>query len=64
MTVHRTGDRVIYHGSVTEAHGPAVVVSECPCGTCQVQGLTRYILTGLETGLVLSHVRAGSFHRE
>lgn len=52
---------VIYHGSIAEAHGPAVLVAECACGFCQEDtSLFRWILA-LPSGGELHHVRAESF---
>ncbi|GGM15818.1 hypothetical protein GCM10011594_39820 [Nakamurella endophytica] len=70
-------DRVRYHGSLTEQHGPAVRLGYCPCPDCRdLAGRSRERATGrwdgdglgderfrlvLPDGSVLSHVRAYSF---
>ena len=56
------GEAVDYHGSITQAHGPAVVLGECPCRGCRYLPETTYVLK-LPTGRVLDHVRQRSFTR-
>lgn len=56
------GEQVIYHGSITEAHGPAVILGECLCNRCYQLAEMPYVLR-TEAGRVLDHVRLRSFTR-
>lgn len=63
------GAAVDYHGSLTEHHGPAIVLDCCDCDECDHAWLTRYVLlpgthtapTTVHRARVLTHVRPESF---
>jgi hypothetical protein len=60
------GQTVTYHGSLTDQHGPAVVIDRCDCDECWDLSLVRWVLFPgpvVRSGQhrVLSHVRPESF---
>lgn len=62
-TAPAPGTAVRYHGSVTKAHGPAVVVGPCDCLPCWESWShdPRFELVSHVTGGTLHHARPGSF---